>query len=125
MLGTDGLSSVFSIVLTFVLMLAVFACTYYVSKLLGKKYTSSASLGGGMEILDRVVLGKEQYLLIVKVGGKVLLLGCTANSITNLGEVDEATVVDGMKNAKAPADFMSFLTTAIKRSPQDTGEGEL
>ncbi len=49
-------------------------------------------LGGGarsIQVLDRHILGPQRALMIVKVGGKNLLLGMTEQQITTLCELDQ------------------------------------
>jgi flagellar biosynthetic protein FliO len=66
---------------------------------------SVLSSGGQFQILQQFHLGPKKYLVMVRVGGRVLLLGVTENSINTLLEISDETeikdVLAGLNNAVA------------------------
>ena len=73
---------------TVVLMLAVFVGAYYFSKFISKKYQPKYGSAKNIEIIERMVVGKDQSLALVKVLDKVFLLAFTAQSVTKIEEMD-------------------------------------
>ena len=111
---------------TIVLMLAVFVGAYYFSKFFAKQY--QPKIGGkerNIEIIERMAVGKDQSLALVRVSGKVFLLAFTAQSVTKIEEMDaslfpENTVV---QNA-GENNFMTFFTDAYNNLLNKKNEGK-
>ena len=57
----------------FVLVLVVFLA-YYTTKLVGKS-AGGKQLGKSIHVLERTGIGRDSWLMIVEVQGKVMLLG--------------------------------------------------
>ena len=63
---------------------AILVLRYAVPKLgLSKRFTASKDI----EIISRTALGPKQYLYLVKVTGKCILLGVTDHSINKISDV--------------------------------------
>ena len=91
----DGIMSVLSMVGTLLLMAAVFVGAYYVSKLVSRRYQPRAGAAhNSMEVLDRLALGKDQALLLVRTAGRVFLLGVTQQHIERIEELDPDLLPD-------------------------------
>jgi flagellar biosynthetic protein FliO len=111
---------------TIVLMLAVFVGAYYFSKFFAKQY--QPKIGGkerNIEIIERMAVGKDQSLALVRVSDKVFLLAFTAQSVTKIEEMDaslfpENTVV---QNA-GENNFMTFFTDAYNNLLNKKNEGK-
>ncbi|MBR3789009.1 MAG: flagellar biosynthetic protein FliO [Clostridia bacterium] len=111
---------------TIVLMLAVFVGAYYFSKFFAKQY--QPKMGGkfkNIEIIERMAVGKDQSLALVRVSDKVFLLAFTAQSVTKIEEMDaslfpENTVV---QNA-GENNFMTFFTDAYNNLLNKKNEGK-
>lgn len=56
---------------------------------------TAASMGVSkyMSIIDRVPLGKDRFLLIVRVGEKLLFLGVTDQAVTNLSQLEASDLI--------------------------------
>lgn len=113
----DGLTAALSMIGTLLLMVAVFVGAYYASRYIGKKYQPNGS-GGNLHVLDRLSLGREQTLLLVRVGSKVLLLGCTGKSVEKLDELDPSE----FEEESEPHDREQFINT-WKTILKNYGEG--
>jgi flagellar biosynthetic protein FliO len=110
---------------TIVLMLAVFVGAYYFSKFVSKKYQPKYGNARNIEIIERMAVGKDQSLALVKVSDKVFLLAFTAQSVTKIEEMDaslfpENTVV---QNA-GENNFMTFFTDAYNNLLNKKNEGK-
>ena len=110
---------------TIVLMLAVFVGAYYFSKFLSKKYQPKYGDAKNIEVIERMTVGKDQSLALVKVSDRVFLLAFTAQSVTKIEEMDaslfpENTVV---QNA-GENNFMTFFTDAYNNLLNKKNEGK-
>ena len=79
--------------LQMVLWLAVIIVFIYVSVWLIRKYVPSARgvLGGGpLMIVKKMHVSAKQSIVLVKLGGRFVLVGVTANSMTPLSEITDA-----------------------------------
>ena len=110
---------------TMVLMFVVFVGAYYFSKFVSKKYQPKYGNLKNIEIIERMPVGKDQSLALVKVSDKVFLLAFTAQSVTKIEEMDaslfpENTVV---QNA-GENNFMTFFTDAYNNLLNKKNEGK-
>lgn len=67
-----------------VLMGLVFVGAYWASRFLARRYQGAAGRTKNIHILERVVIGRDSALLLVKVNKKVCLLGVSAKQVTLL-----------------------------------------
>jgi flagellar biosynthetic protein FliO len=98
----------------FVFVLLLFAAAWYVTRLVGKGYSG---LGGGareMTLIDKLSLGRDRHLLIVRAGEKTLLLGVTLQHIEALAELDGEQLQD-LPAPQGAADFFSILKERLKK----------
>lgn len=129
--GTLGaIASVLGLLLGFA---AILAAAYWAARLAGTRYgitrKSLRTSGAGLEILERTAVGQDRFLLIVRVGGKVLLLGSTPQSIRLLCELDpELFSRQPEESSTEYPQRVSFADTLeeIKKKYTDfTGRGEV
>lgn len=112
----DELMAILSMIGTLILMIGVFVGAYFVSKWVAKKYSpTGGSSMGNIEILDRSSLGKDQHLVLVRSGGKVLLLGVTAHNIQKIDELDPETITINDAPVPAKVDFVNVLKDAFQK----------
>jgi len=115
-----------SIIGTIILMIAVFAAAYYVSKYVAKHYKPNYGFSKNITVIDSTLISKDRSLLLVKVGGKTLLIGSTPNEFTLLSELDAEQFAASFETAQAPQnDFISTFRNVLKgiiKKPDD-GEG--
>ncbi len=91
---------------------------YWAARLLGRGYAASGA-GRMVEVLDRMSLGQEKQLLVVKAAGKVLLLGVTAHHIERLEELDADALPEPPPVPQGGA-FLAALKSALE---QKKGKG--
>ena len=94
---------------------AVLALCYYVTRRLTRLPTFGRCAGGipregRLEVLSRVPLGKDQFLVVAAVGKRCFLLGCAAGSISLLTELteEEAAAWTAHREEKNHAEQKSF-----------------
>lgn len=110
---------------TLVLMLAVFAGAYYVSRLVGKGYPGGAAAHSQIEITAKRAIGKNQSLLIVKAAGQAFLIGTADKSISVIGELNADNLPDAPPAPQQPGiGFCSVLQEALHRRKTGQPEGE-
>ena len=63
-----------------IVLIVVLALAYYTTRMLGRGMGRSQRTGG-MEILDQMALGRDSYLLVVKVQDRIFLMGVTLSLI--------------------------------------------
>lgn len=72
----------------FLLAVLIPAAAYFATKYIARKARGTTK-GPGIEILERMYLSRDKYILIVKVGEKGYILGVTNQNITALGMLSE------------------------------------
>lgn len=114
---------------TMVLMLAVFVGAYYFSKFVSKKYQPKYGNLKNIEIIERMPVGKDQSLALVKVSDKVFLLAFTAQSVTKIEEMDASLFPAKTETFKVEeTSFMTFFTDAynnlLNKKNEEKGDGK-
>ena len=109
---------------TIVLMLLVFVGAYYFSKFVSKKYQPKYGNVRNIEIIERMTVGKDQSLALVRVSGKVFLLAFTAQSVTKIEEMDASLFPENAVSQVNGANFMSFFTDAYNNLLNKKTEGK-
>ena len=103
-----------SVIGIFFFMILIFVAAYYGTKFLGKHYSPQASFSDNMRVVDRMPLGRDQYLLIVEAGGKALLIGVSPQRIEALAELDKDHIADQPAELRQ-ADFFSLFKSRWKK----------
>ena len=118
-------SEILSIIGTIVLMIAVFAAAYVVSKYVGKRYKANYGVSKHITVIESTIIGKDRSLLIVKAGEKAFLIGSTPNEFTLLSELDaQQFAADSEALALAQKDFISTFRDVIKSKLKKSDDGE-
>lgn len=92
-----------------VVMVLVLALAYYTTKVVGN------GVGKRQEhdnfcVLDRLAVGRDTFLLVVKVQEQIFLLGVSPAGVEKLGELEEYV----KSPAAEPSDFASILADHVK-----------
>ena len=110
---------------TLILMIADFVGAYYASKFVGRTYRPRHAYSKNLTIIDSTPIGRNSSLLIIKVAGKVMLIGVTAQGLSMLSELDADQFEDVPGDAEAPGkDFASAFKEVLKSTFRKPGEGE-
>ena len=88
-MGKDLLSLLGMLAVVLLVLVGAYLFTHWAGK--GGLLTPyMASPGGGqLQILDRLPLGKEQWLLVVRVGSRYFLLGSAPSGVSLVAELTE------------------------------------
>lgn len=103
-----------------VLLLAYFSTRYLAGRGIGG-LSRIKGRGGQLCLLDRMPLGREQYLAVVRAGSSCLLIGVTGSQITLLRELSEEDAAlwkpedPGDGAAAAPMAFQDALREVWKQ----------
>lgn len=91
--------------------------TYYASRWLNRRVSQSGTRS--IRILERSMFGQDKSLVIVKVGGKIMLLGVTAHYIEKISDLDEEDIAEALRTAEAPiaGPFLENLRKAAAQHP--------
>lgn len=98
--------------------LAVVLGVIFAMKYAGKRFLglpSSGSGGGAIQVLARTMLGPKQQLVLVRLGGRVLLLshgGNQVNTLTQIDDPEEVARIMGQLSRKPGPSFTSFFGRA-------------
>ena len=101
-----------------IVLIVVLALAYYTTRMLGRGMGRSQRTGG-MEILDQMALGRDSYLLVVKVQDRIFLMGVTSGGISKIEELES---YDKKGAAEAAPDFVSLLSSHMKEHFQEKGQ---
>ena len=108
----------------FFLMILIFVGAYYATKIMGRHYGMQSSSSQEMRVVDKLALGRDQYLLIVEAGEKALLLGVTAQRIETLAELDSGVFADAPP-VQGNTDFLSIFKNRMQKPEnQDSLKGK-
>lgn len=112
--------SVLGTLVGFVLLLVL---AWWASRAIGRAYAGSGA-GRTVQLLDRVALGGEKQLLVVKAAGKVLLLGVTAHQITFLQQLDEAELPPPAEAPESAPFLAAFKRALDAKKGRETGDDQ-
>lgn len=86
------LQSVITAIGTLVIIVAILFLTYICTKYIGNRM-SLGGYGGQsaryISVIDRIMVGQESSVALVRVSGRVLLLGITGDNVNLLTEIDK------------------------------------
>lgn len=114
-------SQPWQMVWTLLVMVAILVLCYYVTKFIAKRAqggTRAKAQGSYMRIIDRLMLAKDKYILLLEVGGRTLLIGVSNQSVTLLSELEE---LEELEAAEAPPTFMEALKSLRKGGAEKPG----
>lgn len=114
---SDSVTNVFSALGTLALVILVFVAAYWCTRALGRHYGGqSAGLSSTMQVLERVALGRDSFVVIVRMDGRVVALGVTPQQVTFLQELDAADYppVSPEPAAAKLSQFSEVLQSSLK-----------
>ncbi len=100
-----------------IVLIAVLMLAYYTTRMLGRGMGRTG--GPGMEILDQMALGRDSYLLVVKVQERIFLIGVSPGRIS---KVEELESYDKKGETEGAPDFVSLLSSHMKEHFQEKGQ---
>ena len=106
-----------------ILVLVMFLA-YRFTKIMKKRSSGESMHGGYIEIVERVMIGPERSIIIVRLKDKLLLLGVTPNHIEKLDELDPEMYTNVQAAHQGTENFSSLLREVIGRDvkPKNLGK---
>ena len=103
-------------------VVAAWACTRFV----GRRFSAGAGAGSGrLRVVERVALGPDRALVLVRAGGRVFLVGSAPQQLTLLAELDaDAFPESGGQPEPTPADFASLFEAVRRQGGKFRGKKE-
>ncbi|MCI9236551.1 MAG: flagellar biosynthetic protein FliO [Anaerotruncus sp.] len=121
--GAASVLTVFGGLLMFLLVVvAAWACTRFV----GRRFSAGAGAGSGrLRVVERVALGPDRALVLVRAAGRVFLVGSAPQQLTLLAELDaDAFPESGGQPEPTPADFASLFEAVRRQGGKFRGKKE-
>lgn len=110
---------VLKLLLYFVVIIGVLVLAYYATKFIGGLAGAGQS-SANIRILEKVMVSRDEFLLIVKIQDTIMLLGVTPGGISRLGELDDYIE----SSVPAPQDFGAVLAAQIKKNLSGNGKNK-
>ncbi|MGP8310479.1 FliO/MopB family protein [Enterocloster aldenensis] len=103
-----------------IVLIVVLFLSYHTTRILGRGM-SLKQRSAGMQVLDQMTVGRDSFLLVVKVQEEILLLGVSPAGITRLEKLD---TYETLAPAETTPDFAAVLTSRLKarRNGDDQGK---
>lgn len=108
-------------VLSFVGVLGLIVLLFYALRKLNKKV--SVSGGNKLRVLDRVNLGRDGMLLVVSVGGKLMLLGVTAQNVNKIADL-EMSEDEYLPDVSGAQSFSAIFASQFTKKQHEQKENE-
>lgn len=105
----------------FVTCLILALAYWFTRHVVGRMAGGGLVRGRRINVLEQVPVGKDQRLLLVRLGERLYLLGAAPGGITNLGEVpqevldQEADTPDSGPAVKLPENFAQALHRVLEQ----------
>ena len=96
---------------TGIVIVIIVVTVYFLRKKFGIK-TGMSGRKRYVHIVDTVPLGPKKYVHLVKVPGRVLLIGATSERIQALTEITEKDIVESIETESKSGEFMKFFKRA-------------
>jgi len=117
-LNESAAGRVITVLFTIVLFAAILYLAYLTTKYIGKKYSISSGMSGkNLKIIDSLSLAPDKVLMIVKAGGKTVLVGLSREHMEYICDVDENELTVPEEGAAVP--FSTDLIGAFKNVLSD------
>ena len=111
--------SVLGSLVGFVLILVL---AWWAARAIGQGQIASGG-SHAIQVVDRLPLGGEKQLLVVRAAGRVLLLGVTAHHVEFLQELDEDDLPPPAEAAGSGQFLAAFRNALDAKKGRETGDG--
>ncbi len=121
------MEDIFSAMMPLLAVMAVIAGAYFTTRWMGRHHNAYSS-GRSIQVLERVMLARDTYLALVRVGDKTHLASIASGKVELLREVDPQEL-KGVEGKRPGNDFFGALTKAMGKGRQtpsqpDNDEGQ-
>jgi flagellar biosynthetic protein FliO len=119
------LEDAFSILTPLLAVIIVIFGAYWTAKWMGRHHNAYSS-GRQIQVLERVMLARDTYLALIKVGGRTHLMSVGAGRVELLRELEQQELA-GVEAKRPGNDFFGTLIKSMgkgKQPPAQSGSGE-
>lgn len=119
---TNGYAEFITVLLLFVIVLAVTALT---TKWIAN-YQKQQGVNGNVQVIETARISNSKYIQIVRIGGKYVALAVCKDTVTMLGEIPEEQL--NTTGGAQGFSFRQFLDKAVNKSggtPEEPKENQL
>lgn len=111
------LEMLFTLLSALLALAAVLALAYITLKWMGSKMPGTTGGGGGrmIRVLDRVMVGQNKCLLVVRVGKQTILIGMAEDTVQKLCDLPELDDWEPPENRQNTPEFSELLRDAVTR----------
>lgn len=115
--------AILSVLGSLALVAAVLALAYHATRYAAGRGLGRAGRARALELLDRLPLGRNEYLAVVRVSTRHLLLGIAAGGVTLLCELteEEAALWRQAPSGGAPPGFWAAVQEAARQRREQGG----
>lgn len=110
----ENMDYAMTILSAFIALALVLGLAYFCIRWLSHRVTPQTSTRV-IKIVDRVMIGQDKCLLVVKIPDKTMLVGMSGDSIVKLCDVDEEAVESHLSAIPPTADFSQVMNGAISK----------
>ncbi len=120
------MKDIFTTIFYIIVTIGVFVLTYYATKFLAKRVGAIAKTKN-MQIMERIALGKEKQIAILRVGDEYFLVGTTGNTIQIGSPLKDETVASLNYSEADLTDSPTFSKTLenIMRKTDKSSGGDI
>lgn len=115
MTGISGVLSLLGILLIFA---GVLVLTYWATKYMSRRFAAGGGTGSRyIQVIDRMPLGQNQQLLLVRVAGKTMLIGAAGQGFSKLCDIEEE--LPEAPAEAGPTPFSQLLGGLLNKEKKD------
>lgn len=114
---TENISGVLSLLGALLIFAGVLVLTYWATKYLGKRFPSGGAGSRYIQVIDRLPLGQNQQLLLVRVAEKTMLIGAAAQGFSKLCDIEEE--LPEAPAEEGPTPFSQLLGGLLNKEKKD------
>ncbi len=116
------MEDVYSILTPLLAVVVVIAGAYWTTKWMGRHHNAYSS-GRQIQVLERVMLARDTYLALIRVGGKTHLASVGSGRVELLRELDPQELA-AAEHKRPGSDFFGALTKAMGKGKQQPAQPE-
>ncbi|HBR31055.1 MAG: flagellar biosynthetic protein FliO [Eubacteriales bacterium] len=112
----------FDILLPLFVVVLVIIAAYLTTRWIAKKQNAYTS-GKIITVLERVMLGRDVYIAVVKVDTKIYLMSISSGKVELLSELSSEVMDKYSSDGQSTTDFMKILKSIINKNGNDKQSG--
>lgn len=112
---TDGWAQLITVLLIFVVVLALTAITTnYIAKV-----QKQSGMSGNVEVLETVRISNTKYIQLVRIGETYVGMAVCKDTVTKLCEIPKEQLKESISGAKETSSFREILQTIMHKETKE------